>query len=976
MPGCSRQFWRNQADKDTYSLVDEKQTDEQWDLPRIDLEPDPRSRFYDPYPIDKGPLPPDDPAAHEYMHQADWIPGYKSWHKFGDAFSVENPQWYDSFEQAPVRNKFRDFAESDDASEARGSIQQTSYEDEGSPDPTPYEEPLGEPSEGTEHDSDNVTDAEVEFQPKIEHLTLQQAIELSQIHSREYQTQIEEVYLEALALTLSRFQFDVRYLGFGGTPSIGLNQTTNGNGQNSTLSMSPRAGINQLLPTGGQWILELSNNTLWLFSGDNQTSTSSLLSYSLVQPLMQGAGRKIVLANLTQQERNVLYSVRDLARFRQTFFTNIVSDYLSLFQSRQGIINATNNVSQTEVILDRSRVLASNVPENISEALDSLPDGVEIPAGLADKVRYNVEGKQLTVNRSITEDQEIELRQLSGDENFQKAVNDILDRLHTETLTLAVTQLETNLANLRNALRSSEVGYQNQLDQYKFQLGLPPDMTFSLDETFLEPFTLIDDRLFILEKEVTSFVDVWGQMDETDPPIEALRDTSRQFEILLAHVKESGLNLVIDDKRRFDQIKDHIIADKDPEDKERLEKDIERDTRVLKSVQDDIAEIERDWRLIEARLSNDNLTKEERQSEHKKLADLREDLLKATQNLQVIQVGVRVEMIELNKFDIDLEEAVNYALENRLDLMNARAAVMDARRAVEVAANELEGVLDVVVEGDIGTKPGSKPFEFRADRSTFRTGLQFTTPLNQISQRNQYRAALIAYQRARRTYMQTEDSVKIQVRRDWRQLKVLKKNFEMQRRTIRSSSVQFDQAVENAANPAQAGNPSSQQGLNLVNALNSILNAQNSFIGIWVNYEQNRLNIYQDMGMMDIDSQGIWDDAYYQSWSQTGKPVINGASTPSMPQGARRVIPTDHDRQYGEHRIDDGRKPVDDGPGVVLASAESRPRRIEVARVVAAEHHSSVDADDDDRRGDRSARHSQPVVAHEGKFLPPRRPRD
>src|SRR5262245_40073300 len=88
--GCSRRYWRKQADDLSYDIMVEKQTDPRWAAPRIALEADPRSRFYDPYDPDFAPLPPDDPAAHQYMH---WmydgrIKGWKHWHEFGDAPTV------------------------------------------------------------------------------------------------------------------------------------------------------------------------------------------------------------------------------------------------------------------------------------------------------------------------------------------------------------------------------------------------------------------------------------------------------------------------------------------------------------------------------------------------------------------------------------------------------------------------------------------------------------------------------------------------------------------------------------------------------------------------------------------------------------------------------------------------------------------------------------------------------------------------
>src|SRR5665213_3615512 len=95
--GCSRSFWRSQADFDSYNILSQKQTTGNWVLPRTTVEPDLRSRFYDPFDRDKPPLPPDDPTANQYMQWVNGWRGYKSWHKFGQLMSVENPQWLENF---------------------------------------------------------------------------------------------------------------------------------------------------------------------------------------------------------------------------------------------------------------------------------------------------------------------------------------------------------------------------------------------------------------------------------------------------------------------------------------------------------------------------------------------------------------------------------------------------------------------------------------------------------------------------------------------------------------------------------------------------------------------------------------------------------------------------------------------------------------------------------------------------------------
>ena len=91
--GCTRMHYRRRADNQAYQILAEKSNDPRWTLSRVDITPDPRSRFSDPYHPDCPPLPPDDPAAHRFMHCASGKLGWKHWHDFGRTEHVENPQW-------------------------------------------------------------------------------------------------------------------------------------------------------------------------------------------------------------------------------------------------------------------------------------------------------------------------------------------------------------------------------------------------------------------------------------------------------------------------------------------------------------------------------------------------------------------------------------------------------------------------------------------------------------------------------------------------------------------------------------------------------------------------------------------------------------------------------------------------------------------------------------------------------------------
>ncbi|MBC7966478.1 MAG: TolC family protein [Fuerstia sp.] len=237
---------------------------------------------------------------------------------------------------------------------------------------------------------------------------------------------------------------------------------------------------------------------------------------------------------------------------------------------------------------------------------------------------------------------------------------------------------------------------------------------------------------------------------------------------------------------------------------------------------------------------------------------LRDDfMLRLAQQLEVFQAGLRVEVIPINRFALselqefpEVEQVVEIGLENRHDLMNSRAQVMDFRRQVEISANSLESTLNLTFQGreGLGNNNGGPANS---------ASLAFTTPLDQIDERNDYRTKLVNYQRQRRAYMLFEDQVKQNIRQSWRQLQVQEYRLEIDRTTVRNAALQYDSASLQAASSVQ------NNALSLLQALSSVLNAQNSLVQDWITYETNRLNIFRDMGIMQLDPRGVWNDPWY-----------------------------------------------------------------------------------------------------------------
>src|SRR5262249_56383079 len=116
----------------------------------------------------------------------------------------------------------------------------------------------------------------------------------------------------------------------------------------------------------------------------------------------------------------------------------------------------------------------------------------------------------------------------------------------------------------------------------------------------------------------------------------------------------------------------------------------------------------------------------------------------------------------INLIKADLDEAQDRvsqaALINRIDLMNARAELVDGWRKIAVLANSLLGVFDVRYHLDSSTPPDeNRPLQFSGSRTRHQLVLNYEFPLVRKVERTNYRAGLISYQKQRpRAHVRSE----------------------------------------------------------------------------------------------------------------------------------------------------------------------------------------------------------------------------
>jgi outer membrane protein TolC len=196
-------------------------------------------------------------------------------------------------------------------------------------------------------------------------ISLPEAVALATAHNREYQTKKEDLYIKALDLSLTRHEFERRYFWTGGS---GYTSDRN----DEVIGREANFGFNQLLATGTRITTRIAAAWVDVLSGNLNSGLTSLLSVSILKPLLRGSERKVVLENLTQAERDALYEVRSFNRFRKTFVVSVINQYYGVLLRLDAVNNARENY---------------NTLGNIEGKIEKLAKAGRVPQFELDRVR-------------------------------------------------------------------------------------------------------------------------------------------------------------------------------------------------------------------------------------------------------------------------------------------------------------------------------------------------------------------------------------------------------------------------------------------------------------------------------------------------------------------------------------------------------------------------------------------------------------
>lgn len=811
--GCTRAFYRIQADNEVDTLVDRAVDSNQLEFTDdFTINIDPRSRLYDPENPDRPPMPPDDPDSHKLMHYVDHKKGYPCWHCNGDVPYVDSLAW-----EAYLPR------------DAQGELV----------------------------------------------LDLDGAVELARLNSRDYQDQLETLYLSALDVTFERFRFDVQFFGGNDTFFTVDGPVRAGGNATSTLQTDTGLQANKLFTAGAQMTVDMANSIIWQFSSANSEVTTTLLDFSIIQPLLRAGGRARVMETLTLSERTLLANIRQMEQYQQGFYNRIVTgeDEGPGPNRRGGFFGGSGFTGFTGVGgggFGRVGGFGGGVGGGFGGAVTGGAGAGQAGGylGLL-QTQQQIRNQRANVASLRTSREQLEAAYDAGR----------IDRFQVDLATQA-------LFNAQSILLQRETQYQNELDNYKILLGFPPNLDVKIADPLLDRFILIDPALTDTQNEVAETLEVLrtpGAEPNLDDLLVVLREAEAIRTTIMAMEEEIAGDLAELD-RRLPARRASLIQLSSREEFKRGDLEaVAFDPKALdeRSVRlhEDAANLERHFTALWARLDAvgelDAATTDPAQIRDR-LIDVYAELAGRVLELSLIEARAKLDSVTLVDIQLDPRRAYEIALEYRRDLKNARAQLVDTWRLIEFNANALEADFDLVFAGDLATV-GDNPLRFRDTNGRIRVGFEYDAPLTRLAERNQYRQSLIEYQQARRNFMETEDRIYQGLRSTLRSADLNQINFELRRTAVQIAISQVDLARLRLNEPPRPGvvaefSPTTAQ--NLVNSLSDLLNVQNDFLSVWVNYEALRIGLDFQLGTMQLDDRGLWIDPG----------PIEGDRTPSVPE--------------------------------------------------------------------------------------------
>lgn len=908
--GCTRTKYRTAADRDTYRIVQEKSAclGERVSAD-YSVKPDPRSRFYDPTNPDCPQLPVPRSVLNDYSlpELATDAPASL---QSGNAIESNGNQQSAELQTVPS------------SAYPESRIVQASFQTESvmllSDDKNPISGAKGaEPESDSRNDSVSINkvpipsqawevlprsclDRMLEFESlrqefaqtyadskpdvsmnQVRRLTLANLMELATINSRDYQARKEVLFRSALLLTRQRYQYELNPSPFNNGTDANYRHLRNNGVTENQLATPSGVGVEQTLATGGQFLARFANSVVLTFNGPTgfAADVGSEMIFDFQQTVFQ---RDVRFENLTRAERDVIYATRDYLRFRKQLFRDISTQYYNLLLNFRSIeINSQDYFTNLRGFLQSQaeyrtaekipRIQVDQFEQNVLRTRSNLVNNCFTLEAALDQLKFRLGlPTEMTIQMDLTELESISLK------DELSVARQMITRARIELLTArtASTMDATTLANVAEVLaermsnilriqKRMDLTLENANGQTLSNSGGNSDQAVEKAEQELQQLQQLLQIMGVRMQVDVLRLELNSQL-KSETPAPPLRILIRAIEFGLAEM----------------QVIDLALANKQsgskPQEKEAL---LKRRTEAKEKLASLVAFLE----TISSNLNADKTVNAkdglaeipERMAESVKLVEQLETLAADTTKGILPTEGKSIESkiqttvdktIELSdrllqkgpdgweEIVIDHNEALLTGLVQRLDLMNQRGGLADAWRQIKLAGDDLRSIVDLRATEILRTKSSANnPLDFSFDDSETRMSIALDTPLNRRLQRNNFRLALINYNVGLRNLMAAEDSIKLDIREDLRQLALDRNQYTI---AVASAALAYERVISTSLRlKLSVQNVAARDFLE---AQQAYTNALSAIARQHVNYITDRTELFFDLEAMDVDSNNYW----------------------------------------------------------------------------------------------------------------------
>jgi len=170
-------------------------------------------------------------------------------------------------------------------------------------------------------------------------LSLEDALKVGARNSRQYQTQKERIFIDALALDLRRDDFRTTFVSSSQATVLSDQSRGSADPQSGGIGTTSLS-LGRKFKNGASLASRISVDVVSLFTGNKDSSYGVGWDTSITMPLLRGGGAAVVLEPLTQAERNVAYDLLEFEQYKRRFAVDVASQYLAVLSQYDQIRNA------------------------------------------------------------------------------------------------------------------------------------------------------------------------------------------------------------------------------------------------------------------------------------------------------------------------------------------------------------------------------------------------------------------------------------------------------------------------------------------------------------------------------------------------------------------------------------------------------------------------------------------------------------